>query len=230
MTIKSTERTTQDHLLSPQSSHLHSWVTYFEHLNCKQAFQKFTVWLCKCLSNSWIFDSSPCTWCTWVLLSFVLPWWLPHLSNYVSCDWEWPTNSECLQWWTIKGFFTLGNKRLKFACFAFISILKAPAMESCCGTLPKVGVRSIFFLKSRVCSVITITPLEDTTREHLVQRREQAYKFGLSELSLAGPSRAAEPSSYIHSWNTQMITRIQGMNSRKFKQIPSACSYQGLYK
>lgn len=76
------------------------------------------------------------------------------------------------------------------------------------------------------CSVIiTITPLEPHNEKTRTQKREQAYKLCISELSLAALSRAAEPGSQTESWNNQMITRIQGMNSRKLKQIHSACSY-----
>lgn len=65
--------------------------------------------------------------------------------NYGSCGQEWPTNSEGLQWKTVRGSFTWGNRRSKCAYLLFISVFRAPAMGWCCDSLPKLRICSSFF-------------------------------------------------------------------------------------
>lgn len=85
---------------------------------------------------------------------------------------------------------------------------------------------ALSFCRDVVFSIITIILLEDTTRKP----SKEGIKLTSSVYRAVLSSRAAEPGSQIQSCNDQMITGIQSMNSRKFKQIPFACSYQDLYK
>lgn len=86
----------------------------------------------------------------------------------------------------VRGFFTWGYKRPKWAYRLFISIVTAPGMGWCCDSLPSWSAP--FFWRIGVCSVIT--PLEDTTRNTYSKEGSKVYELPIRTL-LSSPQQGS---------------------------------------
>lgn len=129
------------------------------------------------------------------------------------------------------GFLHGGKKDPNVCLSSALSVVRAPAMGSCCGSLLELRICSIFFFFEELGL--------QSFHHYFTGRHNQKTGTLKKEASLrtlyvrallSNSQQGSRTRSQIQSGNDQIITRIQAMNSRKFKQIPSACSYQDLYK